>query len=283
LPINYPKKEFAYRNKKGRLFMIKPEIIFRKEDGIASIVLNCPERKNAFSMDMIDQWANVLQEWRIDPEVKVIVLTGAGDSFCSGAYFAPSPDGTRREETAFDQKSTLWDRIHRIPLALEDIDKPVIAALNGVAVGAGLDMALMCDIRFAAQSARFSEGYVKIGFVPGDGAAYYLPRLVGIAKALELLLTGDFINAPEAERIGLVNRVFPDDKLMEETYKFARRLADGPAPVIRLIKRAVYQSSHVDLRTALDLISSHMGVIRSTKESQEAMKTSMTRLRGTKS
>ena len=263
--------------------MNKTEIVFKKEDGIATITLNCPERKNSFSLDMIDLWASALQDWRTDPEVKVIVLTGSGDSFCAGAYFAPSQDGTAREQTANDHKSTLWDRIHRIPLALEDIDKPVIAAMNGVAVGAGLDMALMCDIRFAAESARFSEGYVKVGFVPGDGGAYYLPRLVGIAKALELLWTGDFIYAPEAERIGMVNKVFPDDKLMEETYKFARRLVEGPAPVIRLIKRATYQSSRVDLRTALDLISSHMGVIRTTKESQEAMRASMTRLRGPKS
>ncbi len=262
--------------------MTKQEILFKKEDGIATIILNCPERKNSFSLDMIDRWANALQEWRIDPEVKVIVLTGSGDSFCAGAYFAPSQDGTAREQTAYNHKSTLWDRIHRIPLTLEDMDKPVIAALNGVAVGAGLDMALMCDIRFAAESARFSEGYVKVGFVPGDGGAYYLPRLVGIAKALELLWTGDFIYAPEAERIGMVNRVFPDAQLMEETYKFARRLAEGPTKVIQLIKRATYQSSRVDLRTALDMISSHMGVIRTTLDSQEAMKASMTRLRSGK-
>jgi enoyl-CoA hydratase/carnithine racemase len=263
--------------------MAKQEILFKKQDGVATIALNCPERKNSFSMEMIDQWIKSLGQWRTDPEVKVIVVTGSGDSFCSGVYFAPPTDGSAREQTPFDHKSNLWDRIHRIPLTLEDTDKPVIAALNGVAVGAGLDMALMCDIRFAAESARFSEGYVKVGFVPGDGGAYYLPRLVGVAKALELLWTGDFIYAPEAERIGMVNRIFPDDKLMEETYKFARRLADGPTKVIQLIKRATYQSSRVDLRTALDMISSHMGVIRTTKDSQEAMKASMTRLRGPKS
>lgn len=262
--------------------MDKPEILFKKEEGIATITLNCPERKNSFSMDMIDQWANALGQWRSDPEVKVIVLTGSGDSFCAGAYLAPGQAGAATAPTAFDHKSNLWERIHRIPLTLEDTDKPVIAALNGVAVGAGLDMALMCDIRFAAESARFAEGYVKVGFVPGDGGAYYLPRLVGVAKALELFLTGDFIFAPEAERIGMVNKVFPDDKLMEETYKFARRLADGPTKVIQLIKRAVYQSSRVDLRTALDLISSHMGVIRTTRDSQEAMKASMVRLKGGK-
>jgi enoyl-CoA hydratase/carnithine racemase len=262
--------------------MTKQEILLKKEDGIATIVLNCPERKNSFSMDMIDQWAKALNEWRADPEVKVIILTGAGDSFCSGVFFAPPPEGTAIEETPFEFKSRLWDRIHRIPLVLEDIDKPVIAALNGVAVGAGLDMALMCDLRFAAESARFSEGYVKVGYVPGDGGAYYLPRLVGVAKSLELFWTGDFIQAAEAERIGMVNRVFPDDKLMEETYKFARRLADGPTQVIQLIKRTVYQSSRADLRTALDLVSSHMGVIFTTQDSREARKASIARLKGGK-
>lgn len=261
--------------------MDKQEILLKKADGIATITLNCPERKNSFSMDMIDQWANALKEWRTDPEVKVIVVTGAGDAFCSGVYFTPPAPG-EAEKTAFDHKSNLWERIHRIPLTLEDIDKPVIAAMNGVAVGAGLDMALMCDVRFAAESARFAEGYVKVGFVPGDGGAYFLPRLIGIGKALELLWTGDFVSATEAERIGMINRVYPNDKLMEETYKFARRLVDGPTEVIRLIKRATYQSSRIDLRTSLDLISSHMGVIRTTKDSQNALAASMTRLKGPK-
>jgi 2-(1,2-epoxy-1,2-dihydrophenyl)acetyl-CoA isomerase len=262
--------------------MTKQEILFKKEDGVATILLNCPERKNSFSMEMIDQWAEALNEWRTDPEVRVIVLTGAGDAFCSGVFFPPPAEGAAAEETPFEFKSRLWDRIHRIPLTLEDIDKPVIAALNGVAVGAGLDMALMCDLRFAAQSARFSEGYVKVGYVPGDGGAYYLPRLIGVAKSLELFWTGDFVSAAEAERIGMVNRVFPDDRLMEETYKFARRLAAGPTQVIKMIKRAVYQSSRADLRTALDLISSHMGVVFTTQDSREARKASLARLKGGK-
>ena len=265
--------------------MEREDILFKEEDGIATITLNCPERKNAFTTEMIDKWIEALEKWRTDPEIKVVVLTGAGDAFCSGAYLRPAAasqgDQPRQQQSVpFEIKSNLWERIHRIPLTLEDMDQPVIAALNGVAVGAGLDMALMCDMRFAAESARFSEGYVKVGFVPGDGGAYYLPRLVGVAKALELLWTGDFIYAPEAERIGMVNRVYPDDQLMEETYKFARRLADGPTKVIQMIKRATYQSARVDLRTALDMISSHMGVIRTTEDSRAAMAASMTRLKG---
>jgi len=257
--------------------MATQNVLFTKDNGIGTILFNCPQRKNAFDMEMVDAIADKLVEWRYDQEVKVIVITGAGDAFCSGYYFAPTRDLTTVEETAYDQKMHLWGRIHRVPFALEDIDKPVIAAMNGVAVGAGLDIALMCDIRFAAEKARFAEGYIKVGLLPGDGGAYFLPRLVGVSKALEMLWTGDFVYAPEALQIGLVNKVFPDDKLMEETYKFARRLADGPTKVIQMMKRAVQQSAKVDLKTAMDLISSHMGIIRSTDDSKNAMRASMNR------
>jgi enoyl-CoA hydratase/carnithine racemase len=256
--------------------MSRDEILFEKKDGLGTITLNRPEKKNAFTLTMIDKWADTLVKWRTDPEVKVIILTGAGNAFCSGADFSAA-DAERGEDGPYERKSVLWDRIQRIPLTLEDIDKPVIAAMNGVATGAGLDMALMCDLRFAADTARFAETYVKVGLVPGDGGSYYLPRLVGIAKALELLWEGDFIDAREALRIGLVNRVYPEAQLMEETYGFARKLADGPGTVIRTIKRATYQSSRVDLRTALDLMSSHMGVVRFTKDSQDAMKATLER------
>lgn len=250
--------------------MSDQDILFSVSDGIGSIVLNRPEKKNAFTMDMIDRWAKTLQQWRTDYDVKVILLTGAGKDFCSGVDFTSS--GPQMNPGPYEMKSQLWDRIHRIALALEDIDKPVIAAMKGVAVGAGLDMALMCDLRFAGSSARFSEGYVKVGLVPGDGGAYYLPRLVGVAKALELLWTGDFIDAAEALRIGMINRVYPEDQLMEETRDFARKLAEAPGTVIRVTKRATYQSSRTDLRTALDLISSHMGVVRETEDSRNAFK-----------
>lgn len=237
------------------------------ENGVGTILLNRPERKNAFTIEMIHRWAEILREARTDDSVGAIILTGAGDAFCSGGEFDSLAPG---EPTPYERKAFLTDHIHRIAYALEDLDKPVIAAVNGAAVGAGMDFALMCDMRFAARSARFSEGYVRVGLVPGDGGNYYLPRLVGTAKALELLLTGDFIDATEAERIGLVNRVYEDDALMEETRRFAERLATGPPLIIRMIKRAVYQSARSDLRTSLDLISSHMGIVQSMEDSKEA-------------
>jgi len=237
-------------------------------EGIGTILLNRPHRKNAFTAEMIDQWARILVEARTDPDVRVIVLTGAGDAFCSGVDLS-SMSGER--PSPLQRKEHLTDHIHRIPYALEDLDKPVIAAINGVAVGAGMDMALMCDMRIIARSARLSEGYIRVGLVPGDGGCYYLPRLVGQAKALELLLTGDFIDAEEAARLGIANHVVDDDDLPAATTRLARKLADAPPVAVRTIKRAVYQSARADLRTALDLISSHMAVVTSTQDSAEAL------------
>jgi enoyl-CoA hydratase/carnithine racemase len=237
-------------------------------EGIGTILLNRPHRKNAFTIEMIDQWARILVEARTDPDVRVIVLTGAGDAFCSGVDLS-SWDGER--PSPLQRKEQLTDHIHRVPYALDDLDKPVIAAINGAAVGAGMDMALMCDMRIMARSARLSEGYIRVGLVPGDGGCYYLPRLVGQAKALELLLTGDFIGADEAARIGIANHVVDDDELIAATTRLARKLADAPPVAVRTIKRAVYQSARADLRTALDLISSHMSVVTSTQDSAEAL------------
>jgi enoyl-CoA hydratase/carnithine racemase len=237
------------------------------DNGVGTILLNRPDRKNAFTVEMIDQWAEILRDARTDGSVGAIVLTAAGDAFCSGAELGTLAPG---EPTPYDRKAFLTEHIHRIAYALEDLDKPVIAAVNGAAVGAGMDFALMCDMRFAARSARFSEGYIRVGLVPGDGGAYYLPRLVGPAKALELLLTGDFIDATEAERIGVINRVCEDEELRDETREFAERLATGPPLITQMIKRSVYQSARSDLRTSLDLISSHMGIVQSMEDSHEA-------------
>ena len=134
-----------------------------------------------------------------------------------------------------------------------------------------MDMALMCDLRLAGRSARFCESYIRVGLVPGAGGLYFLPRIVGTAKALELFLTGDFVDAEEAYRIGLVNRLYDDDQLLDETYALAGRIAAGPPVSTRVIKRALYQSARIDLATSLDLASSHMAVIQSTQDSREAL------------
>lgn len=246
------------------------DLIYEVVNHVAWIRLNRPRLKNAFTLEMIDEWAARLQEASKDDDVCVVVVTGNGGSFCSGVDLAVMNE-LYAKKSALAWKTLLWNRIHRIALTLNDMDKPVIAAVRGTAVGAGMDMALMCDLRFAGRSAKFSEGYIKIGAVPGDGGCYFLPRLVGHAKALELMWTGDFVDADEALRIGIVNRVYDDEILERETQAFAERIAAQSPLAVRLIKRAVYQSRDCDLRTALDLISSHMGVVLTTEDAGEAL------------
>jgi enoyl-CoA hydratase/carnithine racemase len=244
------------------------EICYAVSEGVATITLNRPRRKNAFTLPMVNRWADLLTEAERDTSVGAIVVTGAGGSFSSGIDL----DALKAiEHAALGRRTMLTENIHRVALTLDRLDKPVIAAVAGAAVGAGMDMALMCDLRFAGESAYFSEAYVRIGVVPGDGGCYYLPRLVGTAKALELLLTGDRVDAAEALRIGLVNRVLPDDDLIGHTHAFAQRLAAGPPVATRLIKRTVYQSASIDLATALSLVASHMGVVMTTDDHVEAL------------
>lgn len=244
-------------------------LLFTVDDGIAVITLNRPEKLNAFTTEMLLAWGDALLEAQARDDVRVVVLTGAGRGFCSGGDLGRFAD--KAQDTAWRRKHDLERRVHRIPLIMETMDKPVIAAVNGVATGAGMDMALMCDMRIAAASARFAETYVRAGIFAGDGGAWYLPRLIGPAKAMELLLSARFVEADEAERIGLVNRVVPDEKLMEETLAFARQIARQPPLAVRMMKRAVRQGMSQDLRTHLDMASSHMAVLYSTSDHAEAV------------
>lgn len=258
------------RGSRRKGFPIMTDLNYTITRGVATLQLNRAQHKNSFTLEMIDAWAQHLDDASRDPQVGAIVLTGSGDSFCAGVDLEVMA-GLLQRRSALEWKTVLWERVHKIALTLERIDKPVIAAVNGVAVGAGMDMALMCDMRFMARSARWSEGYVRVGAVPGDGGCYFLPRLVGRAKALELLLSGDFVDAEESLRIGLVNRVYDDGELTAQTQAFAERLVANSPIAVRTIKRAVDQSLRSDLRTALDLISSHMGVVLTTEDAAEAL------------
>jgi 2-(1,2-epoxy-1,2-dihydrophenyl)acetyl-CoA isomerase len=245
------------------------QLRFAVADRIATITLDRPERMNAFTFEMIDGWVEAIAECRRNDAIRVLIVTGAGKAFCSGGDIVEMKE--RLKNPPAQRKSELWSRIQRIPMSLEDFDKPVLVAVNGVATGAGMDLALMGDLRYAAESARFAETYVRVGLVPGAGGAHFLPRLVGTAKALELFWTGDFIDAKEAERIGIVNKVLPDEALMPEVQRIAERIADAPALSVRLIKRALLQGMRNDLRSNLDLISSHYAVVTASPDHREAV------------
>jgi len=250
------------------------DIEYSVKDHIATILLNRPEKLNTFTEEMLKTWQESLRQAQLDDDVRVVVVTGSGRAFCAGGDMSKrSADAASAEpaKSPIERKEHLRKGPQGVALAVQALEKPIIAAVNGAAVGAGMDMALMCDIRLAGRSARFSEAYLRVGLVPGAGGAYFLPRVVGLAKALELFFTGDFVDAAEAERIGLVNRVIDDEKLMEETYALARRIADSPPIAARIIKRTIYQSLTTDLRTSLDLISSHMAIVQLTEDSKEAI------------
>jgi len=244
------------------------ELLYSLTDAVATITLNRPERKNAFSPRMIEDLAEALGDASADDTVGAIVLTGAGDAFCSGVDLDSIGD---LGADPLKWKSFLHNKVQTVPRTAATIDKPLIAAVTGPAVGAGMDFALMCDMRFASESASFCESYIRIGMVPGAGGCWFLPRIVGMPKATELFLSGDFVDAQEALRIGLVNRVLPSADTLVHTQEFAAKLAAGPPLATRMLKRMLVQSARTDLDTALDLASSHMGVARSTSDAAEAL------------
>jgi enoyl-CoA hydratase/carnithine racemase len=254
------------------------DLLFEVENHIATITLNRPEAYNAFSEEMILNWIQALETVRDDDSIRVVIVKGNGKAFCAGGDIKAMHAGEgffkSKEDissTGLARKNSLWKKIQLIPLLLEEIDKPVIAQIHGFAMGAGLDMALMCDIRIAAASAKLSESYINVAIVPGDGGAYYLPKLVGIDKALDMLWTARMLTAEEAKEIGLVTFVVDDDKLEEFTRNYAEKLANGPQTAIRFIKRAVYQSQKMDLRSALDYISSQMAIVTELDDFKEGV------------
>jgi len=244
-------------------------ILFERQAAVAIITLNRPDKLNAFDLPMLKAWRKMLEICEQDADIRAVVITGAGRAFCSGGDIGEMAD--RIKGRPDEHKTFLWDNVYPVALAIRSLPKPVIAAVNGEATGAGMDMALWCDIRFASVDAKFAETYVKMGIVPGDGGAYLLPRLVGIGKALELLWTGTSLTAQQALELGIVNRIYPAQELLSKTITFAQELSKGPTLAIGLIKRAAYESTTLDAITHLDLISSNFGICAQGIEHREAV------------
>lgn len=239
-----------------------------RDDMVAVITFNNPEKLNAFSNEMLEAYLDRLAECGERDDVRAVVVTGAGRGFCSGGDTG-GMGGAATTVTAV--KSGLWDRIQKISQAVQALDKPVIAAVNGVAVGAGMDLALHADIRYCGKSARFAETYVRMGLVPGNGACWFLPRIVGVQRALEMLWTSKFVDGEEAKKIGLVLDVFEDDELLARALATAAKIAAGAPISVQLIKRLVYQNQTMDLRSSLDMVSSHMTLARMSEDHVEAI------------
>src|SRR5262247_4623666 len=233
--------------------MANDSVLYHRHEGIVTLTLNRPESLNAMNEAMMGEIERLLIELEADTAVRVVVLTGAGRAFSSGGD--QKRDGTPVPPSFFegDPGGALIERLNRCVLSMQRLHKPIIGSINGVAAGAGMNIALATDLRIASEAARFGEVFTRVGLVPDGGGTYFLPRLVGTAKAMELMLLADIIDAQEALRIGLVNWVVPADQLQDETQKLAERLAQGPTLAYGLVKTGLYQSLTMSLEDVLNM------------------------------
>ena len=241
-------------------------LIYEKQDGVLTITLNRPAKKNALSNQLLDELQTAIRQANKDGEVRAVIVTGAGDSFCAGADISDA-----NLSSAFDTRDFL-EKIHSIFNELEEMGKPTIAAINGLALGGGCELALVFDIRIASRRATIGFSEIKLGLVPGGGGTQRLPRIVGMSKALEMLYTGDPINAKEAYRIGLVSRVVDPDKLMDEARTLARGLTNKSPLALKLAKEVAKRGASMDLRSALHLEIQCVSLLSSTKDHEKEIR-----------
>ena len=232
-------------------------IILAKKDHLAILTLNRPDKRNAINTQMMGELLSALSEIAEDDDIRAMVITGAGKAFCAGADIDLMPGGEEdhlisNQGVEALRHSYIFKVAKKLILSLQKMEKPTIAMINGVCVGAGFDLALACDIRVACDKAKFMCGFVKIGLFPGFGAAWLYPRAMGLAKAFELLFTGDVLYAAEAKETGMLNKLTTVEDLETETLKIATTIANGPPIAIRLMKSQVYKGLSSDLDTALD-------------------------------
>ena len=253
--------------------MTDAPLLYDVQGHVATMTLNRPEKMNAFNTEMLDLWQEAILNAHNDPGVRVVIVTGSGRGFCSGADVSSEGAGSdilgRDPASPANNRNNLRNSVQRVPRALMNLEKPYIAALNGAAVGAGMDMASMADLRIASENAKFGMAYVKMGLIPGDGGAYFLPRIVGMAKALELMWTGRIFTAQEALEMGYVSRVVLGDELMGEVNDLATEIANGPAVSVQLIKRLAYRSAEASLHVALEMAEHAMVITRTTEDAKE--------------
>jgi enoyl-CoA hydratase/carnithine racemase len=243
------------------------------EDGIVVLTLNRPESRNPITdAETIEAILAALDRLENDAQARVAILTGAGKGFSSGGNIHQmKPGGNLNAGVPVRTRRNYKIGVQRLPLAFAALEVPVIAAVNGAAIGAGLDLTCMCDLRIAAESARFAESFVKVGLISGDGGAWLLPRIVGFSKAAEMALTGDTIDAAEALACGLVSKVVPDAELMDAARALAARIAVNPTHVVRMTKRMLWEGQRVDLASLLEMAAPMQALAHTTADHAEAV------------
>lgn len=247
---------------------ISPDILFQKEDKIATVTLNRPQRLNAYSPEMRLGIVQAIEDTANDDDIRVLIITGAGDrGFCTGNDWSLQAS-QNPADVGVGNKYRL-DPVGWIARWVHRLGKITIAALNGVAAGGGAGLALSCDFRIASENARFTTAFINRGLAADTAVSYFLPRLVGLTKALDISLSGDILDAEEMERLGLVSKVVPAGKLMEATMEFAARFAKGPPVALQLSKQLMYKSLSLSLEDTLDYESYYQSICTRTEDARE--------------
>jgi len=250
-------------------------------DGIATMTMNSPATRNAVAYDeQHSAIADACHTITKDRAVRCVILTGAGTAFSAGGDIKGMLQRLSDPNLeAIENRYLYKEGIHRIPVAIYDLEVPVIAAVNGPAIGAGLDLACMCDIRIAGRSAKFAESFVTLGIIPGDGGAYFLQRLVGPSKAAELTFTGRTIGADEALACGLVSSVVDDAELMDKAREMAAQIARNPGYALRMSKRLMREAQDSNLKSVLELSAAFQALSHATGEHKELLSAAVARLK----
>ena len=249
-------------------------IDYAQDGAIVTITLNQPETRNAFTdLDVVDALVAAIERFNADRSVRAAIVTGAGEAFSSGGNLKRmlDPDAGLVDPLPAHTRLNYQAGIQRVPLAFARIEVPVIAAVNGPAIGTGCDLACMCDIRIADESARFAESFVKVGIIPGDGGAWLLPRILGMSRAAEMALTGDTIDATQALAWGLVSRVVPDVQLINAARELAGRIAANPPHAVRMTKRLLREGQSMSLESLLQLSAAMQSLAHATADHKEAV------------
>ena len=247
-------------------------VLYAQDGGVVTLTLNEPETRNAMSLAIVEALVAACARVNADMTVGCVVVTGAGQGFSSGGNVKEMRDRTGLfGGSPAEIRRGYLHGIQRVPLALYDLETPVIAAVNGAAVGAGCDLALMCDIRIAADDAAFAESFMRVGLVSGDGGAWFLPRVVGLSRAYEMTFTGDFIDAARAVGMGLASRLVPAARLMEEAMALAGRIAAQPPHSLRMCKKLLRDAMGLSLPASLEMAAGMQALVQHTTDQHEAV------------
>lgn len=247
-------------------------LAYEQQGHVVTLTMNQPERRNPLTGNSaVPEFLAAIDRIAADRSVRAVILTGAGTAFSAGGDVKAMERQASGAVTGLDIRQDYRGGIQRLPLALFNLEVPVIAAINGAAIGAGLDLACLCDIRIAAEGAKFAESFVKLGIIPGDGGAWLLPRIVGLSRAAELSFTGRTLDAQTALDWGLISRVVAADALLPAANELALQIAANPPHAVRLTKRLLREALHTRLDTLLELSAVFQALSHQTPDHREAV------------